>query len=161
MDSLTSGWRHYRMLADYAAASPRLAQVFARSHIVEFPFDIGSDRKKVDQILPAEPWLPRGAKKILPQIPEQRFRQFTLDFTDTRPPYPDLIMLGTPKGSSDFIYLRSISREFKGFDEELGNFHEYHRDKLDVAYPRHLPGCMSQFSMMSQTGRQEKMSPHF
>ncbi len=132
MDSLTSGWRHYRMLADYAAASPRLAQVFARSHIVEFPFDIGSDRKKVDQILPAEPWLPRGAKKILPQISEQRFRQFTLDFTDTRPPYPDLIMLATPKGSSDFIYLRSISREAKGFEEELGNFYEYHRDKLDV-----------------------------
>jgi hypothetical protein len=46
MDSLTSGWRHYRMLADYAAASPWLAQVFARSHIVEFPFDIGSDRER-------------------------------------------------------------------------------------------------------------------
>ena len=61
MDSLTSGWRHYRMLADYAAASAWLAQVFARSHIVEFPFDIGSDRKKVDQILPAE----RGCREAL------------------------------------------------------------------------------------------------
>jgi hypothetical protein len=132
MDLLTSGWRHYRMLADYAAASPWLAQMFARSHIVEFPFEVGGARENVDQMLPSEKWLPRSAKKLLPPVPEQRFGHFTLDFTDTRPPYPDLIMLGTPEGPADFIYLHSTSRGAKDFEAELGHFHQCHRDTLDV-----------------------------
>ena len=41
-------------------------------------------------------------------------------------------MLGTPTESCNLIYLRSLSRNDKDFKEELGNFYEYHRDKLDV-----------------------------
>jgi hypothetical protein len=83
-------------------------------------------------MLPSEKWLARGSKKLLPPVPEQRFGHFTLDYTDTRPRYPDLIMLGTPKGPADFIYLHSTSRGAKDFESRLGHFQECHRNKLDV-----------------------------
>ena len=121
MESLTSGWRHFRLLADYAAVSPWLTQAFAHSHVVEFPFAIGNERDTIDQILPSESWLPRGTKKILRTSPGQRFTECHFDFTGMRPPYPDLVMLGSSKNSYDFIYLRSISRGAHGFEQELAS----------------------------------------
>jgi hypothetical protein len=138
VNPLTSGWRHYHTLTDYATASPFLAGLFARSHIIEFPFDIGSPRNTADQIRPSEPWLPRGAKKILKETAGQRFGQFSLDFTDTRPPYQNLVMLGASKGAADFIYVRSLTRGSNGFERELENFYEYHRDKLQVLVTLYL-----------------------
>ena len=137
MESLTSGWRHFRLLADYAAVSPWLTQAFARSHVVEFPFAIGNERDTIDQILPSESWLPRGTKKILPTSPGQRFTECHFDFRGMRPPYPDLVMLGSSKNSYDFIYLRSISRGAHGFEQELANYYEYDRNSLDVLISLH------------------------
>jgi len=61
MESLTSGWRHFRLLADYAAVSPWLTQAFARSHVVEFPFAIGNSATQSTKYSPQN----RGYREVL------------------------------------------------------------------------------------------------
>ncbi len=99
----------YPLLADYAARSPWLTQVFQQAHIIEFPFYTSLGETQDKNLVPFH-WLPSGK------------RGEVIQFADALPPYPTMVMLG-PQPTKHRGFMLAISAT-RGSTTSLWSFEE-------------------------------------